>query len=236
MKRPTVALSDRTLGIYSTVTANRFSLLETLDSDPVPGDTIRNIRSPSITLRVSLVGKKLGQEISAHALLDSGAEGIVIDQDFATRNKLTLQTLVTPLPVKNVNETLNKRGSVKYTTIQHIHIKTQDNHFHEETVKLYVTMLGDNNIIFRTDWLHGHNPEVDWSLPQVAFTRCPLSCTLSKKPLVITSKKAQTCATMINTIHPDPEEWDTTEDTFTTEAIENFIYIHSFAKQDAVHI
>ena len=97
-------------------------------------------------------------------------------------------------------------------------------------------MLGDNDIIFRTDWLHAHNPEVDWSLPQVAFTRCSLSCTLSKKPLVITSKKAQTCATMINTIHPDPEEWDTTEDTFTTEAIENFIYVHSFVKQDAIHI
>ena len=111
-------LSDRTLGIYSTVTANQFSLLETFDSDPVPGDTIRNIRSPSITLRVSLVGKKSGREISAHALLDSGAEGIIIDQDFATRNKLTLQTLVTPLPVKNVDGTLNKRGLVKHTTIQ----------------------------------------------------------------------------------------------------------------------
>ena len=99
---------------------NRYSLLETLDSEPVPGDTIRNKRSPSITLRVTLVGKKSGHEISAHALLDSGAEGIIIDQDFATRNNLTLRTLVNPLPVKNVDGTLNKRGSVKYTTIQRI--------------------------------------------------------------------------------------------------------------------
>ena len=50
------------------------------------------------------------------------------------------------------------------------------------------------------------------------------------------SKKAQTRATTINAIHPDPEEWDTTEETFTTEAIENFIYIHSFIKQDTIHV
>ena len=46
--------------------------LEMLDSEPVPGDTIRNRQSPSITLRVTLVGKKTGQEINACTLLDSG--------------------------------------------------------------------------------------------------------------------------------------------------------------------
>jgi hypothetical protein len=54
-----------------------------LDSEPVPGDTIQNRRSPSIVLRVTLVGKKSGREISARALLDSGAEGIIINEDFA---------------------------------------------------------------------------------------------------------------------------------------------------------
>ena len=54
-----------------------------LDSEPVPGDTIQNRQSPSITLRVTLVGKKSGWEISARALLDSGAEGIIVDHDFA---------------------------------------------------------------------------------------------------------------------------------------------------------
>jgi hypothetical protein len=47
--------------------ANRFSLLEMLDSEPIPGDTIQNRRSPSIVLRVTLVGKKSGQE-SVHML------------------------------------------------------------------------------------------------------------------------------------------------------------------------
>ena len=66
------------------------------------------------------MGNKTGQEISAHALLDSRAEEIIVDQDFATKHKLTLRTLVNPLPVKNVDRTLNKWGSVKFTTIQKI--------------------------------------------------------------------------------------------------------------------
>ena len=85
------------------------------------------------------------------------------------KHKLTLRTLVKPLPVKNVDGTLNKRGPVRNTTIQCIHINTHNNHYHEELSELYVTTLGDNDIIFGTDWLHAHNPEVNWTIPQVAF-------------------------------------------------------------------
>ena len=112
-------------------------------------------------LRVTLVGMKTGQEVNACTLLD---------QDFTTRNKLTLRTLVIPLPVKNVDGTLNKRGSVHFTMIQQIHIKTLKDHYHKELSELYVTALRDHDIIFRTDWLHAHNPEVNCTLPQVVFT------------------------------------------------------------------
>jgi hypothetical protein len=61
-------------------------------------------------LRVTLVGKKSGREISARALLDSGAEGIIIDEDFARRNKLTLSVTVSPSPQSKdeENEKLHK--------------------------------------------------------------------------------------------------------------------------------
>ena len=58
-------------------------------------------------LRVTLVGQKTGREISARALLDSGAKGIIVDHEFAKRNKLTLRTLAKPIPVKNVDGTMN---------------------------------------------------------------------------------------------------------------------------------
>jgi hypothetical protein len=118
--------------------------------------------------------------------------------------------------------TLNKRGSIKHTTIQRIRIKTPDGHFHEETAELYVTTLADHDIIFGTDWLRAHNPEVDWMLPQVSFTRCPKECTLSQTPLIITSRKAQTRATTINAIQPCTSEEDTSEPSYANEAITAF--------------
>ena len=176
------------------------------DSEPVPRDMIRNIRSPSITLRVTLVGQKTGREISARALLNSGAEGIIVDYAFAKTNKLTLQTLLPPIPVKNVDGTMNQQGAVRFTMIQTIRIKSPDDQYHEERSELYVTSLGDHDIIFGTDWLQAHNPEVNWAKPQLAFTRCPQSCTLSKRPLVLEPKSKALRTTVISRIEPFEEE------------------------------
>jgi hypothetical protein len=155
------------------------TLLDTLDSEPVPKGTIRNIRAPSVTLRVSLVGKQSQKKISASALLDSGAEGMIINTTFAQKNKLTLRTLKHPLPVKNVDGSSNKAGPIRFTTIQTIRIETPDKQFHEERSEFYVTAVGTHDLILGTDWLKAHNPELDWTTSRLAFTRCPPSCKLS---------------------------------------------------------
>jgi hypothetical protein len=64
-------------------TLNCYAILDTLDLDPVSPEVIRNIRSPSIALRVFLVGKISGKEISACVLVDSGTEGMIIHENFA---------------------------------------------------------------------------------------------------------------------------------------------------------
>ena len=125
---------------------------------------------------MTLVGQKTGRKISARALLDSSAEGIIVDHEFAKCNKLTLCTLAKPIPAKNVDETMNQQGAVRYTMIQTIRIKSPSNEYYEELLELYITALGDHDVIFGTDWLQAHNPEVDWAKPQLAFTRCPKSC------------------------------------------------------------
>ncbi len=83
LKCPTTALLVGTLQLAKTSLQDRYSFLETLDSQCVPSDTIWNKRSPSITLWVSLVGKTSSKQISARALLDSGAEGCYLQLDFA---------------------------------------------------------------------------------------------------------------------------------------------------------
>ena len=55
-------------------------------------------------LRVSLVGKNSGKEISAYALVDSGVEGMIINDAFAKKNKLSLQQLRNPFPYETLTD------------------------------------------------------------------------------------------------------------------------------------
>ena len=175
---------------------------------------------------MTLVGKKSGREISTRTLLDSGAEGIIIDHDYIKSHKLTLRTLVKPIPVRNVNGTPNKKGTVQYTTIQTIRIKSLSNEYHKETSELYVTSLGDHDIIFGTDWLQAHNPKVNWAKLQLAFTHCPNTCALSISTLVIEPRLKHQQVAVINTLEPfdssiPDEEPPSEADTATT-----FLRIH----------
>ena len=233
LEAPIAALSIGTNYVTRTLPVCRNALLEMLDTEPVPRDTIRNIRSPSITLRVTLVGQKMGREISAHTLLDSGAEGIIFDSLFAKCNELTLCTLAKPILVKNVDGTLNQQGAVRYTMIQTIRIKSPDNEYHEERSELYVTALGNYDVIFGTDWLQAHNPEVDWAKLQLAFTCCPKSCKLLQKPLVLEPKSKESHTTVISRIEP-LEEYHAVEVESTNPEL--FARIHQWDKENYVHV
>ena len=114
----TAALSVGTICLPTNATLNRYAILDTFDSEPVSSEVIRNIRSPSIALRVKLVRKLSGKEISACALVDSSAEGMIIYETFARQNHLTLHTLHNPLPAQNVDRLENKGGIITHTTIQ----------------------------------------------------------------------------------------------------------------------
>jgi hypothetical protein len=151
---------------------------------------------------VSLVGKHSGKEISARALVDSGAEGMIINSSFAKKHGLTLRQLRTPLPVQNDDGSSNKSGAVLSTTIQTIRIWTPQNQYHEECSEFYVTAIGTHDIILGTDWLKAHNPEVNWTTSQLALTRCPQSCSLSATPIIIRPTMINSPATMISLLEP----------------------------------
>ncbi|VDB94093.1 unnamed protein product [Peniophora sp. CBMAI 1063] len=63
--------------------------------------------------------------------------------------------------------------------------------YHEELIEFFVADIGDHDLILGTDWLHTHNPEVDWSKSRVDMTRCPPDCTLVNPPV-----------THLRTLHP----------------------------------
>ncbi|KAF5364752.1 hypothetical protein D9758_009364 [Tetrapyrgos nigripes] len=145
----------------------------------------RNKQIPSITLKTELIGKITGRKIDANALIDSGAEGIIINSQFAQRNQLTLLPIKNPFPVRNVDGSENTMGWVREYTIQNLRIYSRNNKaYHEEQAEFYVTDIGDHDIILGTDWLEEHNPDIDWSDSRVNMTRCPETCITAKPPVL----------------------------------------------------
>jgi hypothetical protein len=59
---------------------------------------------------------------------------------------------------------------------------------------------------------------------------------LSKQPLVITSRKVQTCTTTINVIQPEEELFMDHNTMFGQDVVESFLYLHSFTKYDDLAI
>ena len=153
---------------------------------------------------------------------------MIIDHDFAHKNKLTLRTLKNPLPVKNVDGSHNKSGPIKHTTIQTIRIHSANGNYHEERSEFYVTSISTHDVILGTDWLKAHNPELDWTNSKLAFTRCPNTCTLSTNKLVVQSPPTTSPAMYISRLEPGSP---TSNDySFETHAANYFLAQHQIHK------
>ena len=64
------------------------------------------------SLTIPLKIKTEEETVETHALLDSGAGGKFIDQNYAKTRKLSLKTLDKPIPAINIDGTLNKKGTI----------------------------------------------------------------------------------------------------------------------------
>jgi len=114
------------------------------------------------------------EETSTEAMVDTGATGDFIDQDFVTRAKLLTRKLSQPIPVYNVDGMLNEAGSICKVVDM---IMTYDQH--SEHILLVVTHLGKQSMILGFTWLDKHNPEIDFHARSVKMNRCLLRCCVS---------------------------------------------------------
>ncbi|OCB83965.1 reverse transcriptase-RNase H-integrase [Sanghuangporus baumii] len=109
--------------------------------------------------------------IDAHALIDLGCTGSCINKGFVKRYGFPTQRYIRPRPVFNADSTSNEGGLIKeYVMLQMFFGK------HEEEIRLAVTSLASSNIFLGHNWLQKHNPEIDWKIGSVKFTRCPDEC------------------------------------------------------------
>jgi hypothetical protein len=108
---------------------------------------------------------------STKALIDSGATGLFIDEEYVHTNGITTRPLQQQIPVYNVDGTPNEAGSISQVADLVLRYDS-----HSERALFAVTRLGKQNIILGFTWLRDHNPEIDWQTKEVKMTRCPPRC------------------------------------------------------------
>ncbi|KAF9798763.1 hypothetical protein IEO21_10671 [Rhodonia placenta] len=90
-------------------------------------------------------------------MVDSGDTMKFINKQFITEHKVQTRKLKEPIPLYNIDGTLNKDGSISKVAVLQMQIGE-----HIEKTVFTVTDIGSKDVIVRLDWLREHNPEIDW--------------------------------------------------------------------------
>jgi len=122
----------------------------------------------SLKLKVELETTNTGEVKSICSFIDSGATREFIDHHYAKSNWLHTWKLSKPIPVYNVDGTLNEAGSI--TEVVDLILRYWN---HLEWTLFAVTGLGKQKLILGHSWLWKHNPEIDWVTREVKMSRCP---------------------------------------------------------------
>ena len=101
------------------------------------------------------------ENVETLGLINSGAGGKFIDQNFTKESGFKTLKLEEPLRVLNVDGTENKRGTIKDYVELNLEINGR-----KSLEQLMVTGLGKEQIILGFPWLTDHNPDINWKTGQ----------------------------------------------------------------------
>ena len=119
-------------------------------------------------------GKKI---VETKALIDSGAQGIFMDERFAKKHRLPLLRLNKEIQVSNVGKSPNKNEPIKFHTrlLTKIDGKTISTRF-------LISNLGKEDVILGLPWLDKVNPEVNWTNKSIKIIPGRIKNRLSDRP------------------------------------------------------
>jgi predicted aspartyl protease len=125
----------------------------------------------SLAVDVEIESTDTAVKRRTQALIDCGATGCFIDIEWVKLNNIPTCPLTNPIPVYNVDGTANDASAI--TDIADIVLRYEN---HSEHTQLAITHLGKQSLILGYNWLHNHNPEINWQTKEVKMSRCPLQC------------------------------------------------------------
>ena len=169
---------------------------------------LATIESNSLSVPITFKCAEKNQTVETLGLVDCGAGGKFIDQDYTRKIGLETKPLKEPIIARNVDGTENKLGKMT-------HFVDLDLTIHDKKMKirLLVSGLGKQNIILGFPWLHEHNPDINWRTGEFTWrTPYPGLKQLLKQhqgkpgPLLRAKILARAAIESKPTIHEEPDE------------------------------
>jgi len=115
------------------------------------------------------------EQLSVKTLLDSGATMSCVDEGFVEALQLLHLIANQAIEVRNANNSLNRY--IKECVELVLTVLDKDNKEHNEVITLPIVDLGRKfDVFLGYDWLHHHNPVVDWRKNNLDFSQCPQTC------------------------------------------------------------
>jgi len=111
------------------------------------------------------------KKVQTKALVDLGATTNFVDRVVVENNNLVTYKLANPYCVINADGTPNKAGYITEYIQAYVEIGS-----HRTTQYIFVTNLGNKEMIIGYSYLYKHNPNIDWQKGQWKFIRCLDTC------------------------------------------------------------
>src|SRR6202522_1793848 len=124
------------------------------------------MRPMHISIPIILKTIRGNETVETKVLLDTGAEGLFMDKNYAEEHDIVLQKLPNPITPSNVDGTQNHAGEITHFTW--IQAKIDKRILLE---KLWITDLGSLDVIFGFPWFKENNPQIVWKTGRVRLPK-----------------------------------------------------------------
>src|SRR6202522_3514137 len=134
--------------------------------------TDSRMRPMHVSIPIILKTIRGNETIETKVLLDTGAEGLFMDKNYAEEHNVVLQKLPNPITPSNIDATLNHAGQITHFTWIQARINKR-----KLLEKLWITNLGSSDVIFGLPWFQENNPQIVWKTGKVQLPKADLETT-----------------------------------------------------------